>query len=52
MVMNNITGDALELLKDFIKYSEQDMEAMADLMYYDHEGFKKRLRMLKKQIGE
>jgi hypothetical protein len=50
--MFNINGEALELLQDFIKYSELDMEAMADLMYYDYEGFKMKLNILKKQIKE
>lgn len=47
-----ISGEALELIQDFIKYAELDMEAMADLMYYDYEGFKWKLSKLKKQIGE
>lgn len=45
-----ITGEALEFFKDFIKYAELDMEAMADLMYYDYEGFKRKLVKLKKQL--
>lgn len=46
----NITGDALKFVQDFIKYAELDPEAMADIMYYDYDGFKQRLRALKKQL--
>jgi len=49
--MLNISGEALELIQDFIKYSELNLEEMADLMYYDYEGFKWKLKELKKQIG-
>ena len=46
-----ISGEALDFIEDFIKYSELDMAAMADLMYYDVDGFKWKLKELKKQIG-
>lgn len=48
--MTSISGEALELIEDFIKYSELDIEAMADLMYYDYDGFKRKLKTLKKQL--
>ena len=50
--MSNISGIALELIQDFIKYSAMSLEEIADLMYYDYEGFKWKLRELKRQIGE
>jgi hypothetical protein len=50
--MPKVSGEALELIEDFIKYSELDMEGMSDLMYYDIDGFKRKLVMLKKQIEE
>lgn len=45
-----ISGEALDLIEDFIKYSELDMDAMADLMWYDIDGFKWKLARLKKEI--
>ena len=45
-----ISGEALNFIEDFIKYSELDIAAMADLMYYNIDGFKWKLRELKKQM--
>ena len=45
-----VTGDALELLEDFIKYGKADPEAMAEIMWYNPDGLKERLCSLEKAI--
>jgi len=47
-----IKGDAFKLLEDFIKYAKQDPEAMADVMYYDLDGFNRRRNHLEKIFNE
>lgn len=46
----DVTGEALKVLEDFIYYSKRDPEALADVMEYDIDGFKKRIRLLEKAI--
>lgn len=46
----SLSPESIKFIQDFIKYSELDMEGMADLMYYDIDGFKPRLARLKKEI--
>ena len=48
---NKLSEEALELVYDFIKYSELYPNDMADIMYYDVDRFKRKLKQLKKQIG-
>ena len=47
-----ITGDALKLLEQFIEYATNPntCEALADAMYYDHEAFYRRAKLLKSQM--
>ena len=47
-----LTGDALKLFEDFIKYGELDPDAVASAMMYDVDGFKQRLRALKRAVEE
>jgi hypothetical protein len=47
-----LEGDALKLFEDFLKYANMNSEEMADLMYYDHDSFKLRLRVLRKMYDE
>jgi len=46
-----ITGDALKLLQDFIKYGFLFPDAMAEAMYYNTDGFVERLRLLERAIA-
>lgn len=46
----SLSPEAISFIKQFIHYAELDMEGMADLMYYDYDGFKSRLARLKKEI--
>lgn len=48
--MPKLSSEAISFIKQFIRYAELDMEGMADLMYYDYDGFKSRLARLKKEI--
>lgn len=48
----DIDGDALRLLEHFIHYASLYPERLADLMWYDHDGFKCRLRSLEKIFYE
>ena len=41
-------GDALRLLRHFLEYGERNTAAVADAMYYNHEGFEYRLKQLRK----
>ena len=56
MMKIEVYGDALRLLRHFLEYGERNMAAVADAMYYDHMGFKNRLKQLRKAyeagIGE
>ena len=47
-----ISGDALKLLEDFIKYAKLDPEAMAEMMMYDLDGFNRRRILLEKCVHE
>jgi len=47
-----ITGDALKLLQNFIKYAKYDPEAMAEVMYYDLDGLNCRRNQLEKAIKQ
>jgi hypothetical protein len=48
--MFDIKGDALIILEDFIKYSELYPNEMAAVMWYDVDGFKSSVELLKKQM--
>lgn len=48
--MFDIKGDALVILKDFIKYAELYPDEMASVMWYDIDAFKSSVKLLKKQI--
>ena len=45
-----LSGDAERLIEHFIKYSELHTDDMADIMNYDYDGFKQRLKALKKDF--
>ncbi len=47
-----ITGDALKLLEQFVYYATNPSTcvALADAMYYDHEEFYRRAKLLKSQL--
>ncbi|HWP50768.1 MAG TPA: hypothetical protein VN626_03615 [Clostridia bacterium] len=47
-----ITGDALKLLEQFVYYATNPNTSgrLADAMYYDHEGFHRRAKLLKSQL--
>ena len=47
-----ITGDALKLLEQFVEYAPNPhtCEALADALYYDHEEFYRRAKLLKSQL--
>ncbi len=47
----SLSPESIKFIQDFIKYSELDMDAMADLMYYDIDGFKWEIKRLKKEIN-
>jgi hypothetical protein len=47
-----VTGEALKLLEDFIKYAKYDPEEMANAMYYDLDGFNHRRNLLEKCIRQ
>jgi hypothetical protein len=49
--MSKLSPEAISFIKQFIYYAELDMEGMADLMYYDIDGFKWEVSRLKKEIG-
>ena len=48
--MPKLSPEAISFIKQFIHYAELDIEAMADLMYYDYDGFKWEVSRLKKEI--
>jgi len=45
-----VTGEALKVLEDFIKYSQLDPAAVASAMMYDVDAFKRRIALLQKAI--
>ena len=46
----NIEGEALRLLRHFLEYGVTNTAAVADAMCYDHEGFRYRLKELRKAV--
>jgi len=46
-----VTGDGLKLLQDFIKYANLDPEVMASGMFYELDGFIRRLKHLEKAMN-
>lgn len=47
-----LTGGALQLFDDFVKYAHTNTAEVADAMYYCHDGFVERLRALDNAIDE
>jgi len=52
VVKIEIQGDALKLLEDFIKYAKLKPETMAEVMYYDLDGFNRRINLLENTINQ
>lgn len=48
----NVDGEALKLLEDFIYYSENDPQAVANIMMCDIIGFRQRILLLQKAMKE
>jgi len=46
----DITGDALKLLNDFIKYGRLYTGELSDAMYYCEDGFIHRLNLLEQAV--